>query len=182
MTGDKDPLDDVDLSKPPRGVKSSTSLISGIDITWRRVNPAVLFLIPFTALWSGGSLWGIYGTQFSRGTFDPASSLMGLPFLIGTVVLLGVILQMLFGAWHLHIDRGRARIFRGIGPVGRRSETTLGPRTSVRIVDSRLRVNGRLKREIAVDNGGRIVNFGAMLPEDVMLFFAAVLRKAARTG
>lgn len=182
MTREEDVLDGVDLSKPPRGVKTSHSLISGIDISWRRINPGVLFLIPFTALWSGGSLWGIYGTQFSRGTFDPVTSLAGLPFLAGTVVLFVVILNMLFGSWHLHIDRGRARIFHGVGPVGRRLELTLGPQAIVRIVRSRWRVNGRLKSEVRVDDAGRSVSFGATLPGDVMLFFAAVLQKAAQNG
>jgi hypothetical protein len=182
LSRDRDELSSVDLAKPPRGLKSSHSLISGIDVVWHRVNPAVLFLIPFTALWSGLSLWGIYGSQYTTGTFDPAASLAGLPFVAGTVVLAAVILHMLFGSWRLHIDRGRARIFSGIGPFGRSLEIPLGPRAVVEVVRSRWRTRGRLKREIRVENDGHAVHFGASLPEDVMLFFAAVLDKAARTG
>lgn len=48
-----------------------------------------LFVVPFTCVWSGISLGGIYGRQVSSGQFDPTSSLFGLPFLIGSVFLIG---------------------------------------------------------------------------------------------
>lgn len=175
---DQDDTPNIDLSKPPRGIKTSHSLISGIEITYRRFNPAVLFLIPFTAVWSGLSLWGIYGSQFAKGKFDPAASLTGLPFVIGTAVLLAVIANMLFGRWRLLIDRNVVRIFNGIGPVGRHREVALAPDTKVRLVPSSLRVNGRQRTQIEVSNKGRVDNFGASLPDDVCLFFATVLRKA----
>jgi len=175
---DQDDTSGIDLSKPPRGIKISHSLISGIEITYRRFNPAVLVLIPFVAVWSGFSLWGIYGSQFAKGKIELAASLVGLPFLIGTVLLLAVIANMLFGRWRLLIDRGVARIFNGVGPVGRRREVTLTPDTKVRLVPSSLHVNGRQRTRIEVSNEGRVVNFGAGLPDDVCLFFAAVLRKA----
>ena len=171
-------LEAVDLGAPPRGVTVGHSLISGIEVTYRRFNPAVLLLIPFTALWSGLSLWGIYGSQFAKGKFDPAASLAGLPFVLGTVVLLAVIANMLFGRWRLLIDRGTARIFHGVGPVGRHREIKLTPDTRVRLVPSRLRVNGRERAQVQVAGEGRAVHFGASLPDDVCLFLAAVLRKA----
>ena len=60
-----------DLSTPPRGVTVSRSLISGIETVYRRINPVAFFLVPFTGLWSGFSLWGIYGSQWTSGKFDP---------------------------------------------------------------------------------------------------------------
>jgi len=175
---DQDDAGGIDLSKPPRGIKISHSLISGIEITYRRFNPAVLFLIPFAAVWSGFSLWGIYGSQFAKGNFDLAASLAGLPFVLGTVVLLAVIGNLLFGRWRLLIDRGVARIFNGVGPFGRHREVPLAPGTKVRLVPSNLRVNGRNRTQIEVSNENRVVKFGASLPDDVCRFFAAVLRKA----
>ena len=172
----------IDLSKPPRGVKVAHSLISGIDITYRRFNPAVLALIPFTAVWSGFSLWGIYGSQIASGKFDAAASLAGLPFVLGTVVLVSVIVHMLFGHWRVHIDRGTVRIFSGVGPFGRRREITLGPGAQVRLGPSRLHRRGRSAQDIILEHDGRRVNFGVSLPDDVRLFFAAVLRQAVRTG
>jgi hypothetical protein len=168
----------VDLADPPRGVKVGHSLISGIEVTYRRFNPAVLFLIPFTALWSGVSLGGIYVSQLSRGTFDLGLSLTGLPFLLGTLVLLGVIAYMLFGRWRVHIDRGTAQIFNGIGPIGRRREVALVPGTKVHMLPSKLRVNGRQRTDICITTDGRSVRFGASLPDDARQFLAALLNKA----
>lgn len=182
QTVERDEPADVDLSKPPRGMKISRSLISGIDISYRRFQPAVLFLIPFTAVWSGFSLLGIYGSQISSGRFDPVASLAGLPFLLGTVVLVLVILHMLFGGWRLHIDRGTIRIFVGVGPFGRRREMTLGPGAKVHVGPGRLRRGGQRAREILIEDEGRHLNFGATLPEEVRDFLVAVLRQAVRTG
>ena len=173
-----DELAAIDLAQPPRGVKVGHSLISGIEVTYRRFNPTVLFLIPFTLLWSGVSIGGIYGSQFAKGEFDPGTSLAGLPFLIGTVVLLSVITYMLFGHWRISIDRGTARIFNGVGPVGRHREITLAPGTVVRVAPSNLRINRQQRQEIQVTTEGRTVKFGAGLPDDVRDFFAALLGKA----
>ena len=41
-----------------------------------------LFIVPFTCVWSGGSLFGIYGTQIVHGRFNVGMSLFGLPFLL----------------------------------------------------------------------------------------------------
>ena len=181
MTTD-DAADSVDLSQPPRGVKIAHSLISGIDLTYRRFNPAVLFLIPFTAVWSGLSLWGIYGSQIATGKFNAAASLAGLPFLLGTIVLISVIAHMLFGRWHVHLDRGTARLFTGVGPFGRRREMTLGPGAQVSLAPGRVHRRGRRTQDIILEHDGRRVNFGGSLPDEVRLFFAAVLRQAVRTG
>jgi hypothetical protein len=48
-----------------------------------------LLLVPFTCVWSGISLGGIYGKQMSSGQFDPTSSLFGVPFLLGSVFVVG---------------------------------------------------------------------------------------------
>lgn len=108
----------VDLSKPPKGVRVETSIIHGVELRYRRFSPVVLFLIPFTALWSGFSLWGIYGRQLAEGKLDLGTALAGLPFLIGTAVLLTFIAFLLFGTRRLSITPGRAEAFVGLGPFG----------------------------------------------------------------
>lgn len=173
-----DELAVVDLAQPPRGVKVAHSLISGIEVTYRRFNPIVLFLVPFTAVWSGVSLGGIYGSQLSKGEFDLGASLSGLPFLIGTVVLLSVIAYLLFGHWRLRVDRGRAWIFSGVGPVGRHREITMTPDAVVRVLPGKLHINRKPRKDIVITVPGQTVNFGASLPEDVRDYFAALLGKA----
>lgn len=167
-----------DLSQPPRGVSVSRSLISGINIAYRRVNPTVLFLIPFAAIWSGLSLGGIYGKQFGEGKFDPVMSLAGLPFVIGTIVLVAVILFMLFGKWRVQINRGVARFFVGIGPCGRHNEIAFDGGTRVDLPDAYVKVRRIPRQVIKVTTGERTVNFAAGMPHEVRLYFAAVLREA----
>lgn len=168
----------ADLTKPPRGVTVSRSLISGIEIVYRRINPTVWFLVPFTGLWSGLSLWGIYGKQLGEGKFDPVMTLAGLPFVIGTFVLVGAIIFMLFGSWRVHLDRGVARFFVGVIPFGRRNEIAFDATTRVELLDAYVKVRRIPQQIIAVTTGNKTVNFGAGLPHDARLYFAAVLREA----
>jgi len=168
----------IDLTKQPRGLTVSRSLVSGIEIVYRRINPVVWFLVPFTGVWSGLSLWGIYGKQFSEGKFDPVMTLAGLPFVIGTFVLVGAIIFMLFGSWRVHLDRGVARFFVGVLPFGRRNEIAFDAGTRVELLDAHVKVRRIPQQVIAITTGDRTVDFGAGLPHDVRLYFAAVLRGA----
>lgn len=175
-------LRNVDLSAPPKGVRVERSLISGVEVIYRKVSPAAFFLIPFTVLWSGFSLWGIYGRQIAAGKFDLTATLFGLPFVFGTLVLLTVAAFFLFGGWRLRIERGEVDLFMGVGPLGRRQKAPLGPGTSVLLQPGNMRVNGRPQLDVVVVNAERRMKFGATLPEEVRLFFAAVISKAARGG
>ncbi len=169
----------VDLTAPPKGVRVGQSLISGVEITYRRLSPIVLFLIPFTALWSGMSMWGIYGRQFVQGKFDPAQSLFGLPFLFGTIVLLTVITYLLFGHWRINVGRGECEIFNGVGPLGRRRRIRLERASLVRMETSKLKVNNVTQQNVVITTGDEQLKFGATLPVEVRAFLAAVLQRAA---
>lgn len=171
----------VDLSRPPRGVHLQQSLISGVEIRFRRFKPLVLALIPFTAVWSGVWIWGIFGDLIAEEGFNLATGLMIVPFLIGTIVLLGVITYLLFGAWRLQIERGHIRLFQGVGPFGWNREIAINRASTVVIKDSAWIVNGRPTQEIAITTGDQHLEFGAMLPDDVRRYVASVLREAAKT-
>ncbi|MEX1044762.1 MAG: hypothetical protein WEC73_01430, partial [Chthoniobacterales bacterium] len=79
----------------------------------------------------------------------------------------------------VRLNRGTAEIFCGVGPFGRRQYTPLGRDTVIRFAPSRMPVNGRPRREIVMTTGSPTVKFGALLPENVRVFLAAVLRQAA---
>jgi hypothetical protein len=87
--------------------------VSGSHRSWM-----ALFLVPFTLVWAGGSLSGIYGSQVLNSEFDAGLSLFGLPFLIGSVVLISVSLMNLFGRTLVSVENGKALIFMGIGSIG----------------------------------------------------------------
>ncbi len=88
------------------------------SIEARHIGLMSVFLVPFTAVWAGGSLSGIYGSQIAKGEFDLTHSLFGLPFLIGSIVLVTVTLMGLFGRTVVSCENGKALIFIGIGKTG----------------------------------------------------------------
>jgi hypothetical protein len=170
----------VDLSLPPRGVRVETGMDGSTVITYRRLSGALLFLVPFTALWSGGSMAGIYGTQIARRHFDWKMSLFGLPFLAGTVVLCSVITFMLFGKWKITVRRGEGTVFVGVGGIGRTRRFDCGPGTRASLEASSVRVNNQSQEAIVVSRAGeKLLTFGAALSSrDVKLFIAAAMNRA----
>lgn len=172
-------LDAVDLTKPPKGLRISSSPIEGVQLTYHRIHPIAYVLIPFTLFWSGFSMWGIYGQQIAKGKFSLGDSLFGLPFLLGTVALLAAIAFLLFGVWRIALTRGQCEVFRGVGPVGRRKSIPLGPGSTIALVEGTFRVNNVPQKEVVITTGSDKTNFGAMMPLEVRTFIAAVLQKAA---
>lgn len=168
---------DVDLSRPPKGVRIEDSPIRGRSIIYRKISPVVFFLIPFTAAWSGFSMTGIYGRQIAKGEFDLGSSLFGLPFLIGTIVLVSVIVFMLLGRWRFSYNRGLLEVATEVGPIGwtRRLACDKSARVSIRA--SAWRQNNVPQNQIHVECQGNSLKFGAMIPEDRKTFLAEAIRR-----
>src|ERR1035437_6750573 len=136
-------MGDVNLEQPPRGVRLATDYDGTTTIRYHRISRTLIFLIPFTALWGGFSLAGIYGSQFKHGHFDLHQSLFGLPFLLGTVVLCSVIMFLLFGRWEIKLRRGEGTVFTGVGPVGWHRRFEFGPGVQVSLEKSSLRSEER---------------------------------------
>ena len=80
--------------EPPIGVELMRNTRETIVLA-RHSRLHLLFLAPFTAVWGGFSLFGIYGTQIIKHQFDLKTSLFGLPFLFGTLFLLFLIIYPL---------------------------------------------------------------------------------------
>ena len=93
---DKNDFDQNILLDPPSGCSVENGYDGAIIHISQRSLAALLFLIPFTCIWGGGSLGGIYGSQIKKGTFEWGISLFGLPFLIGTIVLVSVCVFLVF--------------------------------------------------------------------------------------
>jgi hypothetical protein len=128
-----------------------------------------LFLVPFTLVWAGGSLSGIYGAQLASGEFDPGQSLFGLPFLIGSIVLISFTLMSLFGRTVVSCENGKALVFIGINSIGwyRRFDW----RTIERITESDSRQNNHLSLE-----GAKRINFGWGLSSEKQYFISNYLK------
>jgi hypothetical protein len=173
-------MGDINLQEPPRWVRVETGADGTTAIRYRRLSRALIFLIPFTAMWGGFSLTGIYGTQFKHGHFDVSQSLFGLPFLIGTIVMCSAIMFLLFGRWEIKLRRGEGEVFVGVGPVGWRRRFECGPGASVSLEQSNYQVNNVPQEAIAVTQAGkRVIRFGApMQPREVKVFIAAAMCRA----
>ena len=176
-------LTDEELARPPKRVSLKREFGDALTVVCRPRRGTLWFLIPFTAFWSGISMAGIYGSQIVGGDFDPKLSLFGLPFLAGTVGLVGAILYCLFGKTAVTLSQGRVQVFTGVFGLGRKREMECGPGTAVTLERSSFRVNNVPQPEIVVASGGTQLKFGAMaIPNDALPYVAAVLRRAAGGG
>jgi len=169
---------EVDMSQPPKGVKLGVDAFHGNVITYHRKSLIVLFLIPFTLVWSGGSMGMIYGSQIAKGEFDPGMSLFGLPFLFGTVVLVSIIINCLFGSTRIWFNRGVCHVFTGVGKLGWTRKHLCTNDTRVAVTMSNLRVNNVPKTGIEMRTGDKKLMFGTMWAEDAKTFVATALKRA----
>lgn len=176
-------MTDEELARPPKRVSLQREFGDSLTITCRPKKTALLFLVPFTALWSGVSMTGIYVVPLATGRFDWKMGLFGLPFLIGTIGFLIAILYTLFGATKVTLAKGRVQVFMGVFGLGRTRELECGKGTTVTIGKSSYRVNDVPQPEVVLTSGDQKLKFGAMgLSTEVQTYVAAVLRRAAGGG
>ena len=176
-------LTDEELARPPKRVSLKREFGDALTMTCRPRKGALWFLLPFIAFWSGGSMAGIYVVPLVKGTFSWQEGLFGIPFLAGTVALLGIVCYLLFGRTEVTLSKGRVRVFTGVFGRGRTREMECGPGTAVTIEKSNYRSNNVPQPEIVVTSGGNQLKFGAMvIPNDALPYVAAVLRRAAGGG
>lgn len=110
-------LGPIDLNHPPKGMWLLRKP-NGFELGLSTRSVAAVFLVPFTLVWGGGSMGGIYGSQIAKGQFELLPSLFGIPFFLGTLVLLFFTLMTLSGKQVLRVDHSGAEIFTGIGRFG----------------------------------------------------------------
>ena len=131
---------------PPKHLTVESEYADGLPVTtirYKRTSPIALFLIPFTCVWAGGSMAGIYGSQIVKQAFDLKLSLFGIPFVIGSVFLVSACLFALFGKHVLTLSCGNGTYFRGVGPFGRTTRFGYNRETKVLCDETAYRVNGK---------------------------------------
>ena len=170
------------LAPPPKHLtveQDAANPSAGVTLVYRKMSKVVFFLIPFTCFWSGISLFGIYGTQIIQRHFILERSLFGIPFLLGTCVLVGIILFSLFGSRRLTIRGGELRLWSGIGPFGRTRTLRLAREMKVLEGLSAFQVNGRPWPELRLVTPGNPQPFRLLAgaPDNVRTYVAAVLRR-----
>jgi hypothetical protein len=102
----------VPVMTPPKGV-DLVETMDGFRLTLSTRSCIAIFLVPFTLVWAGGSLGGIYGTQIAKGEFNWMMSLFGLPFLVGSVALIGLTVMSVCGRTVVELAGGKFSIRTG---------------------------------------------------------------------
>lgn len=180
--------DVVHSSSKPQPVFDTAAPVSGtwfhndgveIRIGASTRSSIAFFVVPFAAIWSGFSLGTLYGTQVASGAFNLGFSLIGMPFLIGSVVLWSRALMLVAGKTEVRLRSGEGAIFRGIGSLGRTTRFSTSGITTIREDWSGLRTNRQPRKMIILD-GARRITLGALLSEPRRHFLLQSLRSALR--
>lgn len=142
------------------------------------------FLLPFTCVWAGGSLSGIYGTQFVTGKFSLATSLFGIPFLLGSVALISMCAMMTAGKISVTKTGDQLLIFTGVGPLGwtRCYSWTDFYTVSDDMNPANFRTNWPGAGRTLALAGKRKVTFGSMWNTDRRYFVMTALREMLKTS
>ena len=176
-------LADAGTGEPPRGVRVERDLMGGgVSIIYKRIDRSVFFLIPFTLIWSGVSIGGLYGTQLMNQSFDWKMSLFGIPFLIGTIFLVSSTLMGLFGKHTITLKRGEGTVFRGIGKLGRTRTFTYSRDARISLRPSIIRHNNGSCDEIEVASQGKTFGMCVAIPTDPQRFIAGLLQREIARG
>lgn len=175
------PSTSIDLHSPPSGAwytPTAAGFTAGATTrTW-----TALFIIPFTCVWSGFSMSGIYGSQIVKGEFNLSSSIFGIPFLLGTVFLVSWCVMSVAGNVTITKRSDQLTIFTGVGSIGWTRTCPLSDFSTVREGYPGMGTwnwNGRQRPAIRLE-GKRAVAFGSMLSTERRYFLLKVLQTALR--
>lgn len=169
------------LADPPRNIRVESGFSDETKVIYRRISPVLWFLVPFAAIWSGGSLTGIYWNQIKEGRFDPHMSLFGIPFAFGTIVLLTIIAYLALGKWVITLNRGEGTVFTGVGPFGWTRRFSYNRDSVVSLCMTDVKINNQPQEGIRISTDGKALTFGALLKKDSKQFIAAAILKEVRT-
>ena len=170
------PSGPVDLNSPPSGAWYEPAA-DGFTAGATTRSLIAIFIVPFTCVWSGFSMFGIYGTQFLKGQLSLPQSLFGIPFLIGSMFLISWCAMSVFGKVTVSVHGDRLTIFTGAGPIGITRVATLSDFKSTREDWGRFTNNNQPSRVIRLE-GARAIAFGSMLSTQRRYFLLAAVQSA----
>ena len=123
-------------------------------------------------------MFGIYGTQIIKGHFSLFPSLFGIPFLLGSCLLVSLCAMMVLGKVTVSVHGDRLSVFTGVGPLGITRTANLSEFKTVREDFGYGSLNtNRASRVIRLE-GTRSLAFGSGLSNDRRHFIAGALNTA----
>ena len=171
-----EPEAEFDFTRPPRGAWVR-QLGGGFEVGSSTRSGIAFFLIPFTALWSGGSLGGLYGSQIYKGHFDWKMSLFGLPFLLGSAFLIPTALVAGFGKLIVRGEGDNGSVFLGVGGIGWARRFRWSEIKRVHQSMSKWQQNGRSLALIELERDAKPIRFGTQLSNERRQFMLAALKR-----
>ena len=107
------------LRQPPPGTwlrQEADAIVVGATMRSKSAWPMALF----TSIWGGIGIFGIYGIQIIKRSFELTPTLFGIPFLLVTIFLVKTTIYMIFGHQEWHLDEDGGSGFNGVGRFGKR--------------------------------------------------------------
>ncbi len=167
---------EINLDKIPKGTWVQ-EFNDGFEIGATTRSYVAFFLVPFMILWSGGSVGSIYGTQIIEWKFSLFQSLFGIPFLLGTIVVGGLTLMMLFGKVSVTVKNDEGEVFTGIGSLGIIKKFIWSEVKNI-TQSINLNYNNRNNQQrLIILEGKNKIMFGSFLSNDNRVFMIKALRK-----
>ena len=113
----------------------------------------------------------LYGQQIVERTFDLEATLFGIPFLIGSIVLVARCLFLLFGKRVLTLSGGNGRYFVGVGPIGKTVRFKYDRNTQVESYGHICITNKHDSNSVCICSG---------FSKDALRYVAAILRRECK--
>jgi hypothetical protein len=175
----------VPTMTPPKGV-DLVETMDGFRLTLSTRSCIAFFLVPFTLVWAGGSLGGIYGTQINQGKFNLMMSLFGLPFLLGSIALIGLTVMSVCGRTIVELAGGKFSIRTGALGVYRTRSAAWHDVRSCRLAEvsrrSRNSYSTSFQVEFKVDGGKDLELSAAGVERETALWLARFLAGLIQRG
>jgi hypothetical protein len=169
----------------PKGVQLDETM-DGFRLTLSTRSWIALFLVPFTLLWAGGSLGGIYGTQIAKGEFNLVMSLFGLPFLAGSVLLIALTVMTVWGRCVVELAGGKFSIRTGALGVYRTQSAAWDDVLSCRLTEATSRGRSSYSTtyqvEIACEGGQTLKLGGTGAQRETVLWLSRFLAGRIQRG
>ena len=174
-------VSEVDVRLPPAGARFE-GVAGGFTVEASTRSWMAALMIPFACAWIGMSAGAIYGRQIESRRFDPIQSLLGIPFLLGSIMLIVWCAMMTAGVVRVTRRADDLEIFIGIGPIGWRRRYRWSDFRTAREDTRSGSYWSRKPVHVIVLEGDRRAVFGSMLSEERRYFLLNVLRKMQAGG
>ncbi|WP_421876865.1 hypothetical protein [Pacificispira sp.] len=172
---DTDIHSEVDLAHPPNGVWFAKSPM-GFELTATTRSVQAIFLVPFSFVWIGFSMSGLYIAPLLSGKGFSFTYIFGLPFLVASIFLGWKTLMTLIGTVRVRANGYDGEVFTGIGPIGRTRRFSW--RDVKRVTTSnKSRFWGRGTEDVISLEGKEFVSFGGDMTDERRYFVAMALQK-----